>query len=48
MTLEELLAKAKEAVEKMTPEEKEAMLKEQAESWVRGEIALQKAERGIE
>lgn len=35
--LTELLRKAKELVDKMTPEEKDAMLKAQAESWARAE-----------
>lgn len=36
-TIEEMLARAKEVWEKMTPEEKDAMLKKQAEGWARSE-----------
>jgi hypothetical protein len=35
--LEELLRKAKAQVDAMTPEEREAMIKAQAESWMRAE-----------
>lgn len=35
----ELLAKAKERVARMTPEEREAMFDEQRKSWVRGMTA---------
>lgn len=37
--LDELLKKAKEAVEKMTPEERAAMMEEQKKSFVRGMMA---------
>lgn len=36
-TLEELIKWAKEYVDKMSPEEKEAMMQRQRESWVRAE-----------
>lgn len=40
--LEKLLAKAKAAVERMSPEEREAMHKAQRESWIRGEVSWPK------
>lgn len=36
-SLSELIRKSKEIVAAMTPKEKEAMLKKQAESWARSE-----------
>lgn len=36
--LEELLQKAKEAFEKMTPEQREEMFKQQRDGWVKSEI----------
>lgn len=41
--LEALLKRAKETVDAMTPEEREAMLAAQRESWVRGELGWPKA-----
>lgn len=38
--LEELLRKAKERWDGMTPEQQDEMLKAQRESWVRGEMAM--------
>jgi predicted Fe-S protein YdhL (DUF1289 family) len=38
--LKDLLAKAKARWDAMTPEEQEAMLRAQRESWARGEMAI--------
>jgi hypothetical protein len=38
--LEDLIAKAKNLVKHMTPTDREAMLDEQAKSWVRGEMGM--------
>ncbi len=43
--LEDLIAKSKEAVAKMTPAEREAMLQEQKKSFVRGMMA--RCEHGV-
>lgn len=40
--LDDLLRRAKEKFDKMTPEEQDEMLRKQRESWVRGEMALAK------
>lgn len=37
--LAELLEKSKEAVAKMTPEQREEMLRQQAESWARANVS---------
>lgn len=37
LTLDELLVKAKGSWDKMTPQEQAAMLREQAEGWVKSE-----------
>jgi hypothetical protein len=42
MTLDELLKQSKAKVDSMSPEEKEAMLKAQRESWVRAEMSWPK------
>ena len=42
-TLEDLIAESKAIVAKMSPNELEAMLKIQRESWVRGEMSWPKA-----
>jgi hypothetical protein len=41
--LVELLKKSKDLLERMTPDQKEAMFRAQRESWVRGEMAWPKA-----
>lgn len=43
--LRKLLDAAKKAWQAMTPEQQEAHLKAQRESWARGEIALSECER---
>ena len=43
--LEDLVAKSKEIVAKMTPEEREAMLQEQKKSFVRG--MMTRCEHGV-
>lgn len=40
MTFEELVCKAREAVEAMTPEQRREMYREQARSFVRGEAGM--------
>lgn len=48
-TLEELLAAAREAYERLTPEQKDEMLRQQRESWarsgVRGDMTDEEWER---
>jgi len=44
-TLQELLYKAKEVIEAMTPEERAAHFEEQRQSWGRAEMQLSKLER---
>ncbi len=41
--LDSLIAKARAIVDRMTPEEKAAMIKQQTESWARAEMGWPKA-----
>lgn len=47
MANKELLKKAVEAFDALSPEQKAAMLEEQRQSWVRGNVGLSRDERGI-
>lgn len=44
--LDDLITRARKAVARMTPEQREAIWREQRDSWMRGEMALIKMGMG--